>query len=58
MAINLFNNGEIAKSDFIKTRSAVSLTSNGKKAVVAGYERCMETEIILPSEMENRAVVV
>ncbi len=46
VAINLFNNGEISKKDFIKTRGGVSLTSNAKKAVVAGYERRMETEII------------
>jgi CRISPR-associated protein Cas1 len=48
VAINLFNNEEISKKDFIKTRGAVSLTSNGKKAVVAGYERRMETEIVHP----------
>ncbi|MFZ2471781.1 MAG: hypothetical protein WAW52_07545 [Methanothrix sp.] len=39
---------EISKNDFIKTRAGVSLTSNGKKAVVAGYERRMETEIVHP----------
>ncbi|MCK9441817.1 MAG: CRISPR-associated endonuclease Cas1 [Methanothrix sp.] len=48
VAINLFNNEEISKKDFIKTRAGVSLTSNGKKAVVAGYERRMETEIVHP----------
>jgi CRISPR-associated protein Cas1 len=48
VAINLFNNGEISKTDFIKTRSAVSLTSSGKKAAVSGYERRMETEIVHP----------
>lgn len=48
VAINLFNNEEISRNDFIKTRAGVSLTSNGKKAVVAGYERRMETEIVHP----------
>jgi CRISP-associated protein Cas1 len=48
VAINLFNNEEISKNDFIKTRGGVSLTSNGKKAVVTGYERRMEAEIVHP----------
>ncbi|MCX6680775.1 MAG: CRISPR-associated endonuclease Cas1 [Methanothrix sp.] len=48
VAINLFNNEELSKKDFIQTRAGVSLTSNGKKAVVAGYERRMETEIVHP----------
>ena len=48
VAINLFNNEEISKKDFIKTHVGVSLTSNGKKAVVVGYERRMETEIVHP----------
>ncbi|OPY52047.1 MAG: CRISPR-associated endonuclease Cas1 [Methanosaeta sp. PtaU1.Bin112] len=48
VAINLFNNGEIAKGDFVKTRAGVSLSSGGKKAAVSGYERRMETEIIHP----------
>ena len=48
VAINLFNNEELSKKDFIKTRAGVSLTSNGKKAIVAGYERRMETEIVHP----------
>jgi len=48
VAINLFNNEELSKKDFIKTHAGVSLTSGGKKAVVVGYERRMETEIIHP----------
>jgi CRISPR-associated protein Cas1 len=36
------------QKDFIKTRAAVSMTSRGKKAVVTGYERRMETEIVHP----------
>lgn len=48
VAINLFNNEELSKKDFIKTHTGVSLTSGGKKAVVAGYERRMETEIVHP----------
>ena len=48
VAINLFNNEEISKKDFIKTPAGVTLTANGKKAVLAGYERRMGTEIIHP----------
>lgn len=48
VAINLFNNEELSRKDFIKTRAGVSLTTSGKKALVAGYERRMETEIVHP----------
>ena len=48
VAITLFNNEEISGNDFIKTRAAVTLTPNGKKAVVASYERRMQTEIVHP----------
>lgn len=48
VAVNLFNNEELSQKDFIKTRAAVSMTSSGKKAVVTGYERRMETEIVHP----------
>jgi CRISPR-associated protein Cas1 len=48
VAITLFNNGELSRNDFIKTRIGVTLTPGGKKAVVGGYERRMETEIVHP----------
>lgn len=48
VAINLFNNEEISRKDFIKTPAGVTLTSGGKKAVLTGYERRMATEIIHP----------
>lgn len=47
-AITLFNKGELSDKDFIKTGIGVSLTSKGKKKVIAGYERRMETEITHP----------
>ncbi len=47
-AITLFNKGELSDKDFIKTGIGVSLTSRGKKKVLAGYERRMETEITHP----------
>ena len=48
VAITLFNNEELSKKDFIKTGAGVSLTPEGKKVVVGGYERRMETEITHP----------
>ena len=48
VSITLFNNEELSKKDFIITHAGVSLTSGGKKAVVGGYERRMETEITHP----------
>ena len=48
VAITLFNNEELSKKDFIKTGAGVSLTPEGKKVVVRGYERRMETEITHP----------
>jgi len=47
-AVTLFNNGELSKKDFIKAGFGISLTPDGKKKVVLGYERRMETEIIHP----------
>lgn len=48
VAITLFNNEELSKKDFIKTGAGVSLTPEGKKTVVGGHERRMETEITHP----------
>jgi CRISP-associated protein Cas1 len=48
VAITLFNNVELSKRDFIQRGAGVSLTPDGKKTVVGGYERRMETEIIHP----------
>lgn len=47
-AINLFNNRELSLKDFTKTGLGVSLTSKGKRKVIGGYERRMETEIAHP----------
>lgn len=47
-AVTLFNNGELSKRDFIRAGFGISLTPEGKKKVVAGYERRMETEITHP----------
>jgi len=47
-AITLFNKGEISDKDFIKTGIGVSLTTKGKKKVIAGYEKRIESEITHP----------
>ena len=48
IAITLFNNEELSKKDFIETGLGISLAPEGKRAVVGGYERRLETEIIHP----------
>jgi CRISPR-associated protein Cas1 len=47
-AITLFNNGELSKKDFIRAGFGISLTPEGKKKVIEGYERRMETNITHP----------
>lgn len=47
-AVTLFNNGELSKRDFIRAGFGISLTPEGKKKVIGGYERRMETEIVHP----------
>ncbi len=48
VAITLFNNEELTEKDFIKSQAGVTLTANGKKSIVGGYERRMGTEIAHP----------
>jgi CRISPR-associated protein Cas1 len=48
VAITLFNNKELSSKDFIKSQGGVTLTAGGKKALVIGYERRMDTEITHP----------
>jgi len=48
IAITLFNNEELSKKDFIETGLGVSLAPEGKRAVIGGYERRLETEIVHP----------
>jgi CRISPR-associated protein Cas1 len=47
-AVNLFNTLELSEKDFVKTGLGVSLTTKGKRKVIRGYERRMETEITHP----------
>jgi CRISPR-associated protein Cas1 len=42
------NNGEIGAEDFLKRAGAVALTPNGRKAMIAAYERRLDQEITHP----------
>lgn len=46
--IGLLNNGEITGRDFIRRAGAVALTSDGRRRVLAAYERRLDTEIRHP----------
>jgi len=48
VVINVINNGEIARNDFVVTSEAASLTDKGRKAFVAAFERRMSQEITHP----------
>jgi CRISPR-associated protein Cas1 len=48
VAITLFNNKELSEADFIHSNLGVSLTPDGKKSVIGGYEHRMETEVTHP----------
>jgi len=46
--VNLINNGEIRASDFVVRAQGVALTSAGRKAVIAAYERHLDVEVTHP----------
>jgi len=48
VVINLINNGELRKSDFISRAGAVGLTSDGRKRVIENYERRLDLEVTHP----------
>ena len=47
-ALTLFNNSELKGADFIQRSGAVSLTQEGRKAVIRAFERRMDTLIRHP----------
>ena len=47
-ALTLFNNAELKEKDFIRRAGAVSLTQDGRKAVIKAFERRMDTLITHP----------
>jgi CRISP-associated protein Cas1 len=48
VAFSLFNKKELIDVDFIKTGIGISLTSEAKRKVIAGYEQRMQKEIFHP----------
>ena len=49
VVVNLVNNGEIRSSQFVVRAGGVALTGDGRKAVLAAYERRLDTEIRHPT---------
>lgn len=49
VVVNLVNNGEIKASDFLVRAGGVALTAEGRRAVIAGYERRLDVEIKHPT---------
>lgn len=49
VVVNLVNNGEVKSSDFVVRAGGVALTPEGRRTVIAGYERRLETEIKHPT---------
>lgn len=49
VVVNLINNGEVTGSDFIVRAGGVALTADGRKKVIGGYERRLETEVRHPT---------
>lgn len=49
VVLNVINNGEISSADFIRRAGGVSLTPDGRRAVLRSYERRLATEITHPT---------
>ena len=48
VVINLVNNGEVRSSDFVVRAGGVTLTPDGRRAVLSAYERRLEVEVRHP----------
>ncbi len=48
LAVALINNGEVSMPDFVVRAQGVSLTQEGRKAVIRGYERRLDSEVTHP----------
>ena len=46
--LTAFNNGELTSSDFLERAGAVTLTKSGRAALIATFERRMQTEVTHP----------
>ena len=49
VVINVINNGEISGGDFLVRAGGVSLTQDGRRSVLAAYERRLDTEVTHPT---------
>lgn len=49
LVLTLINNGEVGAPDFVVRAGGVALTGAGRKAVLAAYERRLETEVTHPT---------
>lgn len=48
VTINAINNGEVRRSHFLIRAGGVALTSDGRKAAIAAYERRLDVEVTHP----------
>jgi len=48
VVLTLVNNGEISQKDFLRRAGAVALTTAGRRAVIAAFERRMDTLVTHP----------
>ena len=48
VVLTLINNGEVSPTDFIRRAGGIALTQPGRKAVMAGFERRMDTLVTHP----------
>ncbi len=48
VAVNAINNGEVKPTDFVVRAGGVALTGEGRKAVIAAYERRLDVEVTHP----------
>lgn len=48
VAVSVMNNGEVQRSDFLRRGQAVTLTPDGRKAVISAYERRLDSEVTHP----------
>jgi len=49
VAIRTINNGELSKSDFVVRAGGVALTPEGRRSLLASYERRLDTEVTHPT---------
>lgn len=49
VVVGAINNGEVSAADFIVRAGGVALTAEGRRAIIAAYERRLDTEITHPT---------